>query len=81
MEDEVYYGTVLITKGKYKGTIGYYDDDEGPNLAIVYLGAPFASKYVMVRPSSIVNTEIKSLALEKWIKENPSLASIAGINS
>lgn len=28
------YGPVLIMKGKYKGTIGFYDDDDGG--AIVY---------------------------------------------
>jgi hypothetical protein len=33
------YGPVLILRGRHKGTVGYYDDDDDG--AIVYLGAPF----------------------------------------
>ena len=42
---------VLITRGRWKGRLGLYDDDEGP-YAIVYLATPFASAPVVVRHSS-----------------------------
>ena len=28
MNEEIDYGPVIVTKGKYKGRIGCYDDDE-----------------------------------------------------
>jgi len=30
------YGWVIVTRGRYKGRLGYYDDDEGPDESIVY---------------------------------------------
>jgi hypothetical protein len=37
------YGPVKVIKGKQKGKVGYYDDDEG-GYAIVYFGEPFNSR-------------------------------------
>ena len=47
MEQELSYGPVLVVKGKYKDTWGFYDDDEG-NKAVVYFGRPCCSDYVMI---------------------------------
>jgi len=41
------YGPVLIVRGDHKGTVGYYDDDEGGR-AVVYLGEPFVSDPVLL---------------------------------
>jgi hypothetical protein len=41
------YGVVAITGGKYKGKLGYYDNEEGRQV-VIYLGVPFASPYVMI---------------------------------
>jgi hypothetical protein len=38
--DDLVCGPVMISAGRYKGTIGYYDDTVG-RMAYVYLGAPF----------------------------------------
>lgn len=46
------YGPVMFIRGKYQGRVGYYDDDKG-NEAIVYLGEPFKSEYVVVPPTHL----------------------------
>lgn len=46
------YGPVVITKGKHKGKMGYYDDEDERH-AYVYLGTPFQSSLVAVRFSSM----------------------------
>lgn len=33
------YGIVKVISGKHAGRIGYYDDDEGDDLAIILFGA------------------------------------------
>ena len=39
MSDELTYGEIVkVVKGKHKGRIGYYDDDEGEKDAYVYWG-------------------------------------------
>jgi len=37
-DDELWYGPVIVTRGQHKGRIGYYDDDDIGNKAIVYWG-------------------------------------------
>ena len=39
-DEELKWGPVIVTKGKYKGRIGCYDDDEG-SYAYVYWGIWF----------------------------------------
>jgi len=47
-------GPVRIRRGRHAGTLGYYDDDldgeERAAKAIVYLGEPFESDYILVSP-------------------------------
>jgi len=46
------WGRVFIVGGRWKGRMGYYDDDEDGGYCVVY---PDGVKgYVLVRPSSIV---------------------------
>lgn len=52
MKNSLEYGPVYIAKGKYKGSIGVYDDDEGRK-AIVYLAD--MSSYVLIDPKNIQN--------------------------
>jgi len=66
------YGPIVVCKGKHKGRVGYYDDDEG-DLGIVYFGTPFDSEYVLIRRSWLKKTPITPLALEKWKREYPEL--------
>ena len=47
------YGPVRIRKGRHKGKLGYYDDDDlgserRSGKAIVYLGEPFESDYIVI---------------------------------
>ena len=67
-------------EGKYKGRVGYYDDDaDNINFAVVYFGTPFESKYVLIRRSWLKRTAVTPLALEKWKREHPELARYCGV--
>lgn len=78
-EEGLFFGAVVFIKGKHKGKIGYYDDDsDSGKQAIVYLGKPFQSEYVLARFSSIKN--ITSLEHEKFKKENKHFCEKMGIN-
>lgn len=76
---ELDYGTVLITKGKHKGKIAYYDDDDINDLAIVYLKAPFFSAPIRVRKSSLQATTAVNLKMRKFKKENPGICELLGM--
>jgi hypothetical protein len=75
------YGPVVVCEGKYKGRVGYYDDDADDNInfAIVYFDTPFESKYVLIRRSQLARTAVTPLALEKWKREHPELAKFVGV--
>jgi hypothetical protein len=74
------YGPVIVREGKYKGRVGYYDDDaDNINFAVVYFGTPFESKYVLIRRSWLKRTAVTPLALEKWKREHPELARYCGV--
>ena len=49
------YGPVKVIKGKYKGLIGYYDDDDDKDKAIVYRGDMFGGTYVIIPCSSLTD--------------------------
>lgn len=76
------YGTVLVIDGRYKGMIGYYDDDDHEtNKAIVYFDEILAAgKYKLIPHSLLCNTEVTLLSLERFMKENKELCETAGIN-
>jgi hypothetical protein len=39
---ELDYGPVFVLKGRHKGRILYYDDDDTPKIAICYVGHPLS---------------------------------------
>jgi len=46
------YGVVYIEKGKHRGKLGFYDDDDVDGI-IVYPSTPFATDYIIVKRSSV----------------------------
>ena len=72
------YGPVLILRGDHKGTVGYYDDDEGGR-AVVYLGEPFVSDPVLLPRGALQKIGAKSAELEKWKRRYPWLAKQLGV--
>ena len=72
------YGPVLILRGDHKGTVGYYDDDEGGR-AVVYLGEPFVSDPVLLPRGALQKIDTKSAELEKWKRRYPWLAKQLGV--
>lgn len=77
---ELEYGNVEILRGKHKGKVGYYDDDEDENdKCIVYLGEPFKSEFILVSPSSLKNTDVKMLAKEKLKRNHKAATDIIGL--
>jgi hypothetical protein len=73
---ELKYGSVLITQGKHKDKIGYYDDDTSTK-AIVYLGEPFFSDYVLIKQEHLVN--ITSIKHELFKKNNKEFCEKMGV--
>lgn len=76
--EEAYCGNVLVTRGKFKGHVGYMDDVDGLH-GIVYFGELFDGDYYLIRLSSLEYTEIESPGKIKFIKKHPHLASGMGI--
>lgn len=77
--DDLEYGPVMITRGRHKGTVGYYDDTNGRS-ALVFLGAPFISPCVWMPYASIEPlTNASSLEIEAFRRANPKLCKIMGV--
>jgi hypothetical protein len=78
------FGPVEVIKGKFKGKIGYYDDDDWDekdcNVAVVYFDEPFSGPYYLLSHSWLKPTTVRHLPLERWIRENPELARQMGIS-
>ena len=67
--EDLDYGTVIITGGKHKGKIGYFDDESyKENQAVVYLGKIFGEmtfinkKYLK---NTTINYDFTTLLLNK----------------
>jgi len=78
------YGPVTILKGPHKGKLGYYDDDDlgserRPGKAIVYLGEPFESDYIVIRHADLEKVTAKNIDLERWKRKYPWLARQLGL--
>jgi len=71
------YGSVRITRGKYKGKIGYYDDQEGA-WALVYIGNPFSDNLQLLHFNQI-EPIISPKEHREWIEKNPYQAAFARI--
>ena len=72
------YGVVRILRGSHKGKLAYYDDDLGtdtrPGKAVVYIGEPFESDYVLIRRTDLEKVTAKHIDLERWKRKYPWLA-------
>jgi hypothetical protein len=78
------YGVVRIRKGEHKGQIGNYDDDDlgrghRPGKAIVYLGEPFESDYIVVSRKDLEKVDVKSIDLERWKRKCPWLVKLVDL--
>ena len=70
-------GAVHIVTGRHAGKIGYYDDyDEGDH-AVVYFGEPIDSGYVFIKRDHLDN--VTSLEHERWKREYPEFCRRMGI--
>jgi len=76
------YGPVLVVKGKHKGRVGYYDDDDDSGCAFVFFDD--AVKDIGVCGESLLipmpdqinrrwlhHTAVTPLFLERWKREYP----------
>ena len=74
------FGTVLITKGKYKGCVGNYDDESDyPSKGVVYLNTPFLDPYVLIPYKNMVNTDMIHLPTENLKKAHPQFCEQMGL--
>jgi hypothetical protein len=72
------YGSVLVIRGKHRGKVGHYDDDDS-GVALVYFGKPFTQRPAAIRHSSLVRVDVKVLALERWRRKYPDIARLMGV--
>jgi len=74
------YGPVPVVSGKFKGQVGYYDDDEADSrAAVVYFKKPFDDDYEMLDRKSLVKTTITPIELERWRRKYPEIAWLIGL--
>jgi hypothetical protein len=75
MIDSEDYGPVRVIRGKHRGKVGYYDDDEGA-LCVVYFGVPFeeGGSYGLVRRSSLERVKAH-LALDVFARKHPDIVA------
>ena len=81
------YGPVLILNGEHAGKVGYYDDDdvdgsdsgEEDAAAVVYLGEPFESDYVLISHVDLEKLDATNLHLERWKRKYPWLVKYLGV--
>lgn len=66
-EDELEYGSVIITQGNHKGRIGFYDDDDY-NRCIVYFGDPALTRDFYKVPRRYLSNNITSEQLFNRLK-------------
>jgi hypothetical protein len=65
------YGIVRITRGRYAGHLGFYDDDEVMGTSIVYPWGSTPAGYVVVRHSSLAEATPAEARLWDEVNENP----------
>jgi hypothetical protein len=77
------YGAVRILRGPHKGKLAYYDDDLGieehPGKAVVYVGEPFESDYILLSRAYLAKVTVKSIELERWKRKYTWLAKQLGL--
>ncbi len=61
------YGPVEVVRGRLQGRIGYYDDDDTDERAVVYPGTPFISyellPHAWLRPTDLPHLPTLTVAL------------------
>jgi len=65
------YGIVRITRGRYAGNLGFYDDDEVMGTSIVYPWGSAPAGYAVVRHSSSAEATAAEAKLWEAVIENP----------
>lgn len=72
------YGPVRVTTGQHAGRVGYYDDDGDD--AVVYLGAPFVSPYVLIPHDALERTD-SCPDLNLFTRTHPEVAAELGVSA
>ena len=62
-------------KGKHAGKIAHHDEGDR---AVVYLGEPIHSGYVLIRRDHLAN--VTSLEHERWTRAHPEFCGQMGIS-
>jgi hypothetical protein len=77
------YCPVRIRRGRHAGKLGYYDDDldgeERAAKAIVYLGEPFESDYILLSRKDLEKVDVKNIHLERWKRNYPWLVKLVDL--
>ena len=73
--------SVAVKKGHYGPVylLAWYDDDEGPGEAVIYLGKPFGGPALYVPRKYLCAASVLPLEVARWIKDRPDLAAAIGV--
>lgn len=73
------YGPVVVLRGRLKGRVGYYDDDEERGQCVVYFGEPFSGPYELISRRSLAPSDVPHLPTERFVREYPGVAQQLGV--
>jgi hypothetical protein len=77
------YGPVQVISGRYRGRVGYYDNDEdldrGGSRAVVYFDVPFLFGPRFIKHEYLVPTKVAPAALERLARHAPHIMRRFGI--
>ena len=74
-DENLEYGPVIVTKGRHKGRIGYYDDDEG-GCIVLFGDICLANCYYKINPSALSNTISTRKLLERLTELRKLLSDV-----
>ncbi len=78
-KESLYYGPVIVTKGKHKGRVGLYDDDDD-NRAIIYFGDIHIAQWYYEIPSKNISNNISTIALTTRMQQIYTELNLDGLH-
>jgi len=75
------WGPVRVLRGRYKGQMAYYDDDDEGRRgrAIIYIGEPFESDYILIPHAWLEPFDGPLAPLDAFVREHPDAAAQLGV--
>ncbi len=73
------YGPVEVIRGRFRGQVGYYDDDDERGQCVVYFAEPLSGPYELIDRRHLRPTAAAHLPTERWVRQYPDAARRLGV--